>query len=67
MCEFLLQTVEWQTRTWTNVCVVSVACDGATVMPGTHGEVQELLKHKFPSIKVWHVPITDLKSLSVTP
>jgi hypothetical protein len=36
-----------------NECLcTSVACDGATVMPQTR-EVQELLKHKVPSITVW--------------
>jgi hypothetical protein len=34
--------------------LVSVACDGAAVMYGSHGRVKKLLKEKFPSIIVWH-------------
>jgi hypothetical protein len=42
------------TEEYLNDYVVSVACDGAAVMFGSHGGVWKLLKENFLSIIVWH-------------
>jgi hypothetical protein len=34
--------------------LVSLTCDGAVVIFGSHGGVSELFEDKFPSIIVWH-------------
>jgi hypothetical protein len=42
------------TEEYLNDHLVSVACDGAVVMFGSHGRVKKLLTEKFPSIILWH-------------
>jgi hypothetical protein len=47
--EFVGVTEEFLTEN-----LVSLTCDGAAVMFGSHGGVSKLFKDKFPSIIVWH-------------